>query len=423
MKHSEHNGTRKGKAAGDVAFSRVVSSGRGQKAASPTAMAGWERKSFNDCFATLSTRGHQIQTKQYLPSGRYPVVDQGETQFVGFSNDESKVLRCPKGGVIVFGDHTRNVKFINEDFVVGADGTKLLVSRDDSTEFLFNLLLNTRIPNTGYNRHFKFLQSLSFSIPPISTQHRITAILSSCDRVVEGKQKLLEAKKRRKRALMRMLLEQENESASQNASPGKWPRIPFEDCFKLLRNNTYSRAFMVPTEGVANIHYGDVLVKYGEFLDIAAGDVVSLAVGTPPNGDFLQEGDVVIADTAEDETCGKAVEIGRLGSRKAVAGLHTIACRPKQGLFVAGWLGFFLNSAAYHRQLVPLMAGIKVLSLARSSLQTTKIGVPPLAEQRRIVAILSAAGREIAGLAREVEAWKEKKKALSQLLLSGKVRV
>jgi len=260
-------------------------------------------------------------------------------------------------------------------------------------------------------------------VPPLSEQCRIATILSACDRVVEGKQKLLEAKKQRKRALMRMLLEQENESASQNASPGKWPRIPFEDCFKLLRNNTYSRAFMVPTEGVANIHYGDVLVKYGELLDIAAGDVVSLAVGTPPNGDFLQEGDVVIADTAEDETCGKAVEIGRLGSRKAVAGLHTIACRPKRGLFVAGWLGFFLNSAAYHRQLVPLMAGIKVLSLARSSLQTTKIGVPPLAEQRRIVAILSAAGREIAGLAREVEAWKEKKKALSQLLLSGKVRV
>lgn len=206
-------------------------------------------------------------------------------------------------------------------------------------------------------------------------------------------------------------------------SQSEWRPIPFADCFEPLRNNTYSRAVMTPMAGVANIHYGDVLVKYGEILDFTTADVPSLLPGTAPVGDELQDGDIVIADTAEDETCGRTVEIANLGSRKAVAGLHTIACRPKPGLFVPGWLGYFMNSVPYHRQLVPLMAGIKVLSISRTALKGTTILVPPLFEQRRTVSVLSAVDRVTDLLAREIEAWKEKRKALSQLLLSGKVRV
>lgn len=180
---------------------------------------------------------------------------------------------------------------------------------------------------------------------------------------------------------------------------------------------------MTSMDGVANIHYGDVLVKYGEILDFSVEAVPSLLPGTVLGGDELKDGDVIIADTAEDETCGKTVEISNLGSRKAVAGLHTIACRPKQGLFVPGWLGYYMNSVSFHRQLLPLMAGIKVLSISRATLQGTTVSIPSLAEQRNAVSVLSAADREMNLLAREVEEWKEKKKALSQLLLSGKVRV
>ena len=199
--------------------------------------------------------------------------------------------------------------------------------------------------------------------------------------------------------------------------------VAFADCFEPLRNNTYSRAAMTPTAGIANIHYGDVLVKYGEVLDFSTADVPSLLPGTTAVGDELRDGDIVIADTAEDETCGRTVEIANLGSRKAVAGLHTIACRPKPGLFVPGWLGYFMNSVSYHRQLVPLMAGIKVLSISRTALKGTTILVPPLSEQQRTVSVLSAVDRVTDRLAREIDAWKEKRKALSQLLLSGKVRV
>ena len=193
--------------------------------------------------------------------------------------------------------------------------------------------------------------------------------------------------------------------------------VAFADCFEPLRNNTYSRAVMTPTAGVANIHYGDVLVKYGEVLDFSTADVPSLLPGTLPVGDELRDGDIVIADTAEDETCGRTVEISNLGSRKAVAGLHTIACRPKPGLFVPGWLGYFMNSVAYHRQLVPLMAGIKVLSISRAALKGTTILVPPISKQRQIVSVFSECDRVVEREQKLLDAKKRQKHALIRLLL------
>lgn len=177
---------------------------------------------------------------------------------------------------------------------------------------------------------------------------------------------------------------------------------------------------MSPTVGVANIHYGDVLVKYGEVLDFSVADVPSLLPGIALGGDELKDGDVVIADTAEDETCGKGVEIAHLGSRKAVAGLHTIACRPKPGLFVPGWLGYYINSVSYHRQLVRLMAGIKVLSISRTALQGTTILVPSVAEQQKTVVILSACDRVIELKGKLLGGEKVQKRALMQLLLEPK---
>ena len=259
-------------------------------------------------------------------------------------------------------------------------------------------------------------------VPPLSEQRHIVAILSSCDRVIELKRKLLERKKVQKSALMQTLFVM-TRTRQGCTSHSKAHETLFRDCVAFLRNNTYSRAAMTSMDGVANIHYGDVLVKYGEILDFSVEEVPSLLPGTGLGGDELKDGDVIIADTAEDETCGKTVEISNLGSRQAVAGLHTIACRPKQGLFVPGWLGCYMNSISFHRQIVPLMAGIKVLSISRTALQGTTVSIHSLAEQRNAVSVLSAADREMNLLAREVDEWKEKKKALSQLLLSGKVRV
>lgn len=98
-------------------------------------------------------------------------------------------------------------------------------------------------------------------------------------------------------------------------------------------------------------------------------------------------------------------------------------CRPVKGLFSPKWLGYYMNSHEYHNQLIPLLTGIKVSSIAKKDIVNTWITIPTLPEQQAIAEVLSAADREISLLQQNLEQERKKKKSLMQLLLSGLVRV
>ena len=155
-----------------------------------------------------------------------------------------------------------------------------------------------------------------------------------------------------------------------------------------LQNNTLSRAELNDEIGAAqNIHYGDVLIKYDEILDVSKEPLSYIekqSIADKFKTSYLQNGDVIIADTAEDETVGKCTEIEGLTDQKVISGLHTMPVRPNRK-FAFGFLGFYLNSAAYHDQLKPLMQGIKVTSISKGAMQDTVVKFPlDLKEQEQI---------------------------------------
>ena len=158
-----------------------------------------------------------------------------------------------------------------------------------------------------------------------------------------------------------------------------WEQRKLGDCFWSLPNNTLSRAERSYENGVVmNVHYGDVLIKFDECLDVSKERLPFIekqSVAEKIKTSYLKNGDVIVADTAEDETVGKCTEIIGLTDQKVLSGLHTIPLRPNEQ-FATGYLGFYLNSAAYHRQLKPLMQGIKVTSISKSAIQDTVIKYP-----------------------------------------------
>ena len=171
-----------------------------------------------------------------------------------------------------------------------------------------------------------------------------------------------------------------------------WEQRKLGDCFEFLKNNTLSRAGLNGENGTArNVHYGDILIKFGDCLDGERSDLPFITDDTVlPKfaGSILREGDVIFADTAEDETAGKCVELRKLPKEPTISGLHTIPARPRFP-FGTGYLGHYLNSDAYHRQLLPLMQGIKVISVSKAALQDTQVRFPGLSEQTAIGAALS----------------------------------
>lgn len=174
--------------------------------------------------------------------------------------------------------------------------------------------------------------------------------------------------------------------------PVDWELQTFDETFRVISNNTLSRENLNNRGGaVRNIHYGDILTKFPEVLDCSEDEIpfVNDLSLLSSSTQLLQDGDVVIADTAEDETVGKVTEVQNLGDSKLVAGLHTIPCRVKKGDFAPGWLGYYMNSDLFHNQILPYITGIKVSSISKGAISETLILVPSFDEQEKIVQSLN----------------------------------
>jgi type I restriction enzyme S subunit len=152
----------------------------GTPTVSPGLTDGWASRSVDDCISTRDfERRPSIPKSAYASSGTYPVVDQGQSLIAGFTNDETAIHRGDLP-LILFGDHTRAVKYIDFPFATGADGTKLMhaVSGVDS-RYLYFALLNRKLPSRGYNRHFGLLCQETVDVPADETEQRAIADVSS----------------------------------------------------------------------------------------------------------------------------------------------------------------------------------------------------------------------------------------------------
>lgn len=201
--------------------------------------------------------------------------------------------------------------------------------------------------------------------------------------------------------------------------PAEWELQTFEETFRMLSNNTLPRADLNNQGGtVLNVHYGDILTRFGEVLDCEKDEVPYLNDGAllTASAQVLQDGDVILADTAEDDTVGKAAEIYGLGKGRMVAGLHTIPCRVKKGDFAPKWLGYYMNSPIYHNQMLPYVTGIKVSSISRAAISETLIAVPPIEEQKVIVSALSEVDRLLVELKKVVSKLRDFKRGCLYLM-------
>ncbi len=251
---------------------------------------------------------------------------------------------------------------------------------------------------------------LDISYPDsLPAQRRIAAILSTADKVIEQTRQLIGKYKSIKQGMMEDLLKPKE----------GWKKVKFDVFFDMLPTNTLSRDNLNDQQGVyQNIHYGDVLIKYPFCMSCDENEIPYINEGVKFNIAEIKDGDVIFADTAEDDTVGKCIEVMDVRNRKIVSGLHTYFCRPNFKMEI-GYLGYFLNSNHFHNQLLPYIAGSKVSSLNRNSISRTYIFYPDLPEQHRIAKILSGIDKKIEAEEKVLEKYEKMKKGLMERLLNG----
>ena len=257
--------------------------------------------------------------------------------------------------------------------------------------------------------------SIQCWLPSKAEQIRISSLVQTLDQRIDKQEKLVEALKKYKRGLSDTLF-------AQIAQSPDCVIVKFGEAFELLQNNTFSREELtdIPSS-VQNIHYGDVLIKYGAVVNIAT----DMPPYIKPSNDlqkfsrtsYLCDGDVVFADTAEDYSVGKAAEIVGVNGVSVLSGLHTIPCRPFKKLQPM-YLGYYFNSSLFRAQIYPLVQGTKVSSISKGELVKVSVHIPNEGDQRRIASMLYSLDLRIVHEEQQVKALTDARAAfLHQLFI------
>lgn len=425
----------------------------------------WEVKNINkECTIKARIGWQGLKSNEYLDFGDYVLIT-GTDFDNGFINWKScnyvsewrfkqdKNIQIKQGDVLITKDGTiGKVAFLDEIPMKGTLNSGVFVIRPKSYEKIDTVFLSLIFKSIWFDSFLEQITSgstivhlyqkdfvtFNFPIPPtLAEQQRIAKALSDVDALISTTEKLIQKKKNIKQGAMQNLLTGKKRlpgfTKSSNYKqteigliPEDWEVKSLGEIFEFRPNNTFTRDCLNDSKGkYQNVHYGDVLIKYPSILDCSKETIPFINEGI--NVKFskygIVEGDIIIADTAEDETVGKVVEVFNLGEKKIVSGLHTFLCRKITDDFAPKWLGYFMNQAIFHNQLLPFITGTKVSAISRTAIQNVKVLIPSKEEQTAIANVLSSMDKEIETLNTKLEKYINLKTAMMQQLLTGKIRL
>ena len=317
----------------------------------------------------------KLNKKNYLKEGAYPIIDQGQQFIVAYTNDISAIV--PQDNYVIFGDHTRSVKFANFPFAQGADGLKILKSYEQILpKYLYYSMLNLDIPNRGYNRHWTIVKEMTIPIPPLPVQEEIVKVLDAFTALEAELEAELEARKRQYEYYRNKLL-----TFDENTTEGgKIKFMQLGDVGTFIRGNGLQKKDFTDT-GVGCIHYGQIYTYYGTFAERTKSYVSNELAEKLKKA---RTGDLIIATTSENvEDVGKAV--AWLGNEDICIGGHSYAFHHNQN---PKYMAYLFQTEAFNQQKKKVVKGVKVIDINDSAMSKFKFGFPPLDEQERIVAIL-----------------------------------
>lgn len=163
---------------------------------------GWNKKSIGDIIRKIA-RSKQIKTAEYLDEGSIPVIDQSRNFIAGYTNDTEALVNMDTP-VIVFGDHTRVLKYIQFPFAKGADGTQLIISNEENMpqSLLYLSFIAVDLSNYHYARHFKYLKIESILVPTKEVAYEFNGVVAPISLQI---QKLREMSNKLSQARARLL--------------------------------------------------------------------------------------------------------------------------------------------------------------------------------------------------------------------------
>lgn len=357
----------------------------------------WQLKKLGEVCKKISLNKIKIKQKDYLPFGKYPVVDQGQNLIGGYYDDENLIIPN-EPPFIIFGDHTKVKKFVNFKFIPGADGVKVL--KPDSMlhpKFFFYLIHTVKIPDKGYARHFQFLEKEFIPIPPLPEQQAIVSKIEELLSELEnGKQQLLTAQKQLKvyrQSLLKWAFEghfgcaqRPPNSEKEGELPKGWKWVQSGELFSFVTSGSRGWAKYYDNKGAIFIRITNMNFDTLE-LDLRENKIQY--VNPPSNSEGIrtkvQEGDFLFSITGYLGMFAIAPKLGN-----AFVNQHICLCRPKDG-FNKKYVGYWIisKSGGIHHLNKNKKGAVKA-GLNLDDLKTLPVPICSVEEQQLIVSELES---------------------------------
>lgn len=371
----------------------------------------WVEVKFDELVMNIPTSNKKIKQRNYLEKGKYPVVDQGKKLIGGYIDDEKKLLVCDLP-VLVFGDHTKVVKFVNFKFAPGADGTKILAPKkfvEPKCLYYITLFLANKTKDMGYARHYQYLRKKNVLIAPLPEQRAIVSkieeLFSELDSGIDSLKKAKEQLEIYRQAVLKAAFE--GKLTKERKCSIKWVTIG-----EICENVEYGTSTKSENEGIVpvvrmgNVQNGKIIwedLKYTSNLD----DISKYK---------LYNNDVLFNRTNSPEHVGKTAIFK--GEKKAIFAGYLIRINYKRDLINGDYLNYFLNS---HNA---KMYGnsVKSFGVNQSNINGTKLkGYPfpliDIREQNEVVIEIESRLSVCENIEASIEEALEKAEALRQSIL------
>lgn len=374
-----------------------------EKADLPNIPETWCWMSFPEATELISTSGKKLKKGEYSDTGDYPVIDQGE-DFIGGYTDEAENVIKVDDPLIIFGDHTKCIKFVDFPFVPGADGIKVISPKEIyHPKCLYYFLKYLPLPDKGYSRHFKYLKKSFIPVPPLSEQVRIVAkieeLFSKLDSGVSELQKGTERLKQYRLSLLKAAFEGKLSKQARTENgwgvawdfeehedppdileiPPEWRWIEVGAAIASLRNGIYKPKEYYNDDGIAslrmyNIEDGQIVWKDIKRMELTDEELEKYR---------LEPGDLLVNRVNSRELVGKAAAIPE-GLEECVFESKNIRVKPTeavQGEYLGHW--FYLFRKRHFMSQVKQTVG--QATVTQTQIKQMPLPLAPIAEQDEIL--------------------------------------
>ena len=336
---------------------------------------------FLEVFEDVTKEGHKIPKESYLSEGLYPIIDQGQEYIAGYTNDASG-LYC-NVPAIIFGDHTRIIKYVDMPCFLGADGVKLLRAKflDVNYKYLYYALCKVRIPDTGYNRHFKWLKEVDIPLPGASKQEHIVSVLDKISDIVTLRKQQLDKLNELVKARCVELF------GDMVFNPLNWPELPLETMSDIVSGITKGRKTRestlteVPYMAVSNVKDG--------YIDWTTVKTIQ-ATDSEIKQYRLQSNDILMTEGGDPDKLGRGAII-KEPPNNCIHQNHVFRVRLNQEIIIPEFFSEYLQqqkSKQYFLQCAKQTTGIASINMKQ--LRSLPVLLPPVEKQYLFVTFVEA---------------------------------